>query len=178
QVHQCSHACMKISIRRLVCKRRAPFPLSANDWVDEHGNWGPKRTYTYLNNWCPAILQTVRANHDIKLITNGMEMKDIAWYITYYVAKKQRDSSNTSALLAKTLAYHRSTEQRNSVLSAIHKKLIQQCANSLSWQQELSAPEVVGYLMGWGDHFISHHFETIHWYSVVKLLMNTFPILH
>ncbi|KAH8976856.1 hypothetical protein EDB86DRAFT_2768594, partial [Lactarius hatsudake] len=177
QVHQCSHVCMKISNSRLVCKRWAPFPLFANDWVDEHGNWGPKRTYTYLNNWCPAILQTVRTNHDIKLITNGIETKDIAWYITHYVAKKQRDSSNTSALLAKTLAYHWSNEQRNSALSAIHKKLIQQCANSLSRQQELSAPEVISYLMGWGDRFVSHHFEMIHWYSVVKLLTKTFPIL-
>ncbi|KAI9429580.1 hypothetical protein H4582DRAFT_2114327 [Lactarius indigo] len=112
-------------------------------------------TYGFLNNWCPAILQAVRANHDIKLITNGIETKDITWYITHYVAKKQRDSSNTSVLLAKALAYHHANQERMADF----------------------APEVISYLMGWGDRFISHHFKTIHWYSVVKLLTKTYPIL-
>ena len=31
--------------------------------------------------------------------------------------------------------------------------------------------------MGWGDRFISHHFETIHWYAVVNLLKKCYPIL-
>jgi len=44
------------------------------------------------------------------------------------------------------------------------------CANALSCQQEFSALEVVSYLVGWGDRYISHHFKTLHWYSVVSLL--------
>ena len=177
QVHQCGHLCMKFSNRQLVCKRRAPFPLANEDWVDEDGQWGPKRTYGYLNNWCPAILQSIRANHDIKLITNGVETKDIAWYITHYVAKKQNDSSNVSALLAKTFAFHYAAKNQSTDLSVINKKLIQQCGNALSRQQELSALEVVAYLMGWGDRFISHHFQVIHWNSVVQLLKKTYPVL-
>ncbi len=177
QVHQCSQSCMKFSNRQLVCKRRAPFPLANEDWIGEDGQWGPKRTYGYLNNWCPAILQSIWANHDIKLITNGMETKDIAWYITHYVAKKQNDSTNISTLLVKTFAFHHAAKNQLTDLSAINKKLVQQCGNSLSHQQELSAPEVVAYLMGWGDCFISHHFQIIHWNSIVQLLKKTFPVL-
>ena len=40
----------------------------------------------------------------------------------------------------------------------------------LSHEQELSAPEVVSYLMGWGNCYISHHFETIPWFSILSLL--------
>jgi hypothetical protein len=35
------------------------------------------------------------------------------------------------------------------------------CANTLSQEQELSGPEVMSYIMGWGNHYILHHFETI-----------------
>ena len=178
QVHQCGQGCVKLVRGQFVCKRRAPFPLANDDWLDADGRWGPKRTYGYFNNWCPVILQCLRANHDVKLITNGTETKDIAWYITHYVAKKQRASSNTSALLAKTFAFHRASEKRNSNLIATNKKLVQCCANTLTREQELSAPEVVSYLKGWGDRYISHHFETIPWFSVLSLLQKTFPVLN
>jgi hypothetical protein len=87
-----------------------------------------------------------------------------------YVAKKRKASSNTSALLAKTFTFHHASERRNFDLVAANKKLIQQCMNTLSREQELSAPEVTSYLMGWGDRYISHHFKTIPWFSVVSLL--------
>ena len=151
QVHQCSQACMKLSGTRMVCKRKAPFPLANDDWVEATGKSGPKRTYGYLNNWCPPILQCIRANHDIKLITNGAETKDIAWYITHYVAKKQKESFNVSALLAKSFAFHNKSKPIGANLTAMNKRLIQRCANSLSREQELSAPQVISYLMGWSD---------------------------
>jgi hypothetical protein len=107
----------------------------------------------------------------------GMETKDIVWYITHYIAKKQRELSNTSALLAKTFVFHQTKEERNFDLIARNKLLLQHCANTLSHEQELSGPKVVSYLMGWGDCYISHHFETLPWFSVLSALRNTFPVL-
>ena len=177
QTHQCGLGCMKLVNTKFVCKRKAPFPLAQDDWVESDGNWGPKRSYGYLNNWNPEILQCIRANHDMKLITNGMETKDIAWYITHYVTKKRKASTNVSALLANTLVSHKRDQNRTFDLSQINKKLLQRCANTLSRQQELSAPEVISYLMGWGDRYVSHHFVTIHWYSVMSLLKTAYPEL-
>lgn len=177
QVHQCSQACMRLRKRRLVCKRNAPFRLAQEAWIDEHGDWNPKRLYGYFNNWCPSLLQCIRANHDIKLITNGEETKHITWYVTGYAIKDRELSANISALLAKTFAFGRFDQLRQSDLSRINKRLIERCANTLSRQQELSAPEVVNYLMGWNDRFVSHHFETIHWKSVMDLLCMTYPTL-
>jgi hypothetical protein len=132
QVHQCGSACMKVTKSRLVCKCQAPFLLSDSDWVNEDGQCRLKRTYGYFNNWCPAILQSVCANHDIKLVLNGTVTKDLAWYITNYSTKKRVNSSNTSALLANTLAFHQRDEGRIQDLNAINKRLIQRCANTLS----------------------------------------------
>ena len=176
QLHTCSKSnCLKLVKDRLLCKWRAPFELSSRSWIDEGGDWGPKRLAAYLNNWCPPILQCLRSNHDIKLITNGAETKDITWYITCYTAKKQQASSNTSALLAKRLAFHRKQEARNADITSLNKKLIQRCANTLSREQEFSAPEVISYLMGWGDRYISHHFVSVYWDNVTAALKRRYP---
>lgn len=80
-------------------------------------------------------------------------------------------------LLANTLAFHKAREAKNTDLQALNRKLIQRCANSLSCDQEFSAPEVVSYLMNWGDRYISHHFEPIYISSVIAMLKQMFPQL-
>ncbi len=132
QIHQCGQSCVKYVKGLPICKRNAPFPLAVDNWIDKFGKWGLKRMYSYFNNWCPTILQSIRANHDIKLLTNGVETMDIAWYITHYVMKKQNNSSNTSALLAKTLAFHHTNNKTSLDLSAMNKKILQCCTNSLT----------------------------------------------
>jgi hypothetical protein len=178
QVHACSSdRCQVVRNGKKVCKRRAPFDLSPVDWIGEDGTWGPKRTFAFFNNWNPTILVCLRANHDIKLITNGPHTKDLTWYITSYACKKQGISSNISALLARRLAFHSQQERYNSDCQQINRRLLQRCANTLSRDQELSGPEVINYLMGWSDRFISHHSVTIYWDRVVAALKRTFPEL-
>lgn len=178
QVHQCKEdACLYMQNGHWVCKRRAPFELSKDDYVEEDGIWGVKRLYPYFNTWNPAILQCIRANHDIKLITNGSDTKDITWYITNYATKKQQHSFNTSALLAKRLAFHNVQEKGNTSFTDVNKKLLSRCANTLTREQEFSGPEVVSHLMGWGDRFISHHFVPIYWSGVIFALKKTYPSL-
>jgi hypothetical protein len=171
QHHQHSKdASLIVKQNHIQCKCSAPFEESDHDYIDEDGKWGPKRTYSYINNWCPPIMQCTCHNQDIKIITNGAETKDISFYISLYIAKRQAKSSNSSALLAKKLAFHRKWEQYNSDICRLNKRLLQQCANTLSCEQEFSVPEVISYLMGWGNHFISHHFVTIYWTVVTSLI--------
>lgn len=178
QRHKCSkESCLVVKKNRIQCKRRAPFEVSNRDYIDEDGTWGPKRTFGYINNWCPPILQCIRANHDIKLITNGSETSDISFYISLYVAKRQSKSSNASALLAKKLAYHRHRERYNYDITRLNKRLLQRCANTLTREQEFSAPEAISYLMGMGDRLISHHFVTIFWNAVIAMIKKRFPTM-
>jgi hypothetical protein len=130
--------------------------------------------FGYINNWCPAIMQCICANQDIKLITNGSETRDIAFYISLYMAKRQSNSSNASTLMARKLAYHKRRERYNSDIIQLNKQLFERCANTLTREQEFSAPEVISYLMGWGNHFISHHFVTIFWSDVKTLIRQNF----
>ncbi|KIM61402.1 hypothetical protein SCLCIDRAFT_16142 [Scleroderma citrinum Foug A] len=78
QVHTCSRStCLKLQKGCLTCKRRVPWPLSNEDYVDVCGNWNPKRMNSYINGYCPSILTTMCCNNDIKINTNGRDMKDI-----------------------------------------------------------------------------------------------------
>ena len=99
----------------------------------------------------------MRANHDAKLIMSGEETNVLTWYITNYASKKQQQSSNVSALLAKRMAYHTTEERGRTNLTDINKRLIQRCANTLARDREFSGPEIMSYLMGWGDCYESHH---------------------
>ncbi|KAG1751263.1 uncharacterized protein EDB91DRAFT_1078082 [Suillus paluster] len=78
QIHNCGLGCLKVSGGHMLCKRHAPFPLAPDAWIDSNGNWGPHRSYCFLNNWNLTILLATRSNHDIKLITNGDGTKHIA----------------------------------------------------------------------------------------------------
>ena len=178
QYHQCSYNnCLKIIKGRTVCKRRALFPLARDDWVDADGNWGPKRLCGFLNNWNPPLLRTLRANHDMKLIMSGGETNVLTWYITNYTSKKQQRSSNVSALLAKRVAFHTVEERRRTDLRDINKCLIQWCANTLMRDREFSGPEIMSYLMGWGDRYESHHYVGISVDAIKRALKDTFPRL-
>ncbi|KAF7310022.1 ATP-dependent DNA helicase [Mycena indigotica] len=179
QSHECTiYYCLKNKSGRLICKRGHPWPTYDDDWVDRGGSWGPKRSNCSLNPWNPPIFHTTRSNMDIKLLTNAWETKDIAFYITLYIAKKQVQAANASAILAKSHAFQQtpgSTPNINLPIHKLNQKLLQQCANTLSRQYELSGPEVVSYLMGWGDRYISHTFVKIYWDRVVSTLRAAFP---
>lgn len=178
QFHVCSvQNCLRTVKGRMVCKRRAPFETSPVAFITPEGLWGPRRLSGAINSWIPLITQSARCNNDGKLITNAGETKGVSFYITNYNSKGRNTSSNVSALLAKRVAIHHKQERYNSDCSLINKRLIQRCANTLSRDQEFSGPEVINYLMGWGDRFISHRYVAIYWDSAIYALKRAFPFL-
>jgi hypothetical protein len=109
---------------------------------------------------------------------SGGETNVLTWYITNYASKKQQRSSNVSALLAKRLAFHSIEERGRTDLSDINKRLIQRCANTLTRDREFSGPEIMSYLMGWGDRFESHHYVGISADGIMRALKQNYPALN
>ncbi|KAF9505315.1 hypothetical protein BS47DRAFT_1306869, partial [Hydnum rufescens UP504] len=109
QVHTCHHqGCQKVDWRTglLICKQWAPWSLAPENVVDKVGNWYPKHTFRFINNYNPYLLVSLQCNHDIKLLTNDKDTRNVCWYIMKYTTKNQQKLSNISALLAKGLVYH------------------------------------------------------------------------
>ncbi|KAJ7031924.1 hypothetical protein C8F04DRAFT_959644 [Mycena alexandri] len=184
QVHTCKpRRCLIVTKSgRLRCKRRAPFACSKEDFINEDGNWGQKRLYEYMNGWIPGILVNVRCNNDAKLLTNGTDTTKTAWYCAGYAAKNQHRNYNISAILAKGYAYHlanldRARAQEVDELRDKQRLLLFRLVHAINREQELGAPMVISYLMGWGDVYRSHHYTPIYWSSFVGALLGSFPLL-
>ncbi|KAF8145651.1 hypothetical protein K438DRAFT_1735322 [Mycena galopus ATCC 62051] len=166
------------------CKRRAPFPRSMEDSIDESGKWTQKRLYEFMNSWNPGILVNVRCNNDIKLLTNGSDTQNVTFYIAgSYAAKPQQKAHNLSAILAKGYAYHlanlggRTSEKYVDDLRNMQRLLLFRLVHTINREQELGAPMVISYLMGWGDKYRSHRYVPIYWSSFIGALFRVFPEL-
>ena len=150
QVHTCrKFKCLHPDkFRRWSCKCRAPWDLADDDWVDENGNWGPRCTYGYLNSWVPDISVAMRCNNDGKFLTNGHDMGNITFKTDY-----SQDLQNRNCLL------------------------LIWCIHAINGQQEIAAPMVMMYLMGWGNVFCSHNYQPVYWTSFVQYLFSEAPDL-
>ena len=160
----------------LICKRRAPFEKSLVDFVDEQGNWGPKRLHGFMNAWNPALTVNLRCNNDIKLLTNTRDTMNITYYITSYQTKKQGRNFNMSAVLSKGYAFHCQRPYVDTLRDQ-QRLLLFRLVHAINRKQELAAPMVMSYLMGWGDTYRSHHYSPIYWASFVAQLLQTHPNL-
>ena len=170
QVHTCSRStCLRLENGQLTCKRKAPWLLSDNDFVDEQGNWGPKRTNRYINGYCPLLLTSLRCNNDIKINTNSSNTNDVAFYITAYVMKQQKKTHNLSALMASAMLYHVENPRYEETREC--NRLLYRCINVINHEMELSGPQVVSYLMGYGDTYTLHNYTPLytgHFFGVIK----------
>ena len=177
QVHHCKRStCLNYNKHgQVVCKRRAPFPLAQNTWVDAEGGWGVKRLYGYFNSWVPALMPILRCNHDLKLLTSGRDTRATTWYCTNYSTKKQDRSHNRSALLAETFAFHTKTKDYADDICERGRLLLFRCLKTLNTSRELSGPQVMSYLMGYDDDIASHKYATLYWNAVATSLKKTFP---
>src|SRR5260370_9811695 len=100
----------------------------------------------------------IHCNHDIKLLTNGEDTRNVCWYITKYTTKAQSKMLNLSALLAQRLQYCLADNKCVGNMQERNQLLVFQCFMTLNHNTEQSAPQVISYLMGWGDSFKSHHY--------------------
>lgn len=157
QVHTCKiRRCLLPGKHgRLKCKRKAPFECALDDFVTESGKWGPKHLYSFVNGWVPGILVNVQCNNDGKLLTNGGDTKNITFYVTCYAAKKQGKHFNLSAILADGFAFHldHPNPEYFDNIRDNQRLLLFRLVHTINREQELAAPMVMSYLMGWGDVF-------------------------
>lgn len=182
QVHTCEyHRCLVPDGKGgFKCKRRAPFEKSEEYVVHPDGRWSVRRVFLYFNTWVRSLCAHVRCNNDGKLLTNGGDTSNITFYATTYQTKKQGKNYNVSAVMVKGYEYHLEREDSNGYVDEVRDRqrlMLFRVINAINREQELAAPMVIGYLMGWGDCIRSHHYSPIYWSSFVHHLLKSFPEL-
>ena len=124
--------------------------------------------------FCPAILVAMCCNNDIKLITNGEDTKDVMWYTTAYQSKKQGKNYNISALMANTLLYHNKHSDHLENILDQNWLLMFCCQHAINQEMEMSAPQVMSYLMKWGDSMCLHCYVPLYWSPLGAYIFTTF----
>lgn len=95
--------------------------------------------------------------------------------MTTYQTKKQGKSFNTSALMAKALLYSNDHSDHLTDIREKNRLLLFRFFQSINRESELSGPQVISYLMGWGDVFRSHHYVPLYWSSLSAYLSKVYP---
>ena len=76
------------------------------------------------------------------------------------------DIYNMSALVVKYAVYHFS-DMANVLDAQEHtQNLLFQCLHATNHKAEQSGPQVILYLMGQGDRYLSHQFVPLYWSSI------------
>ncbi|KAJ7685831.1 hypothetical protein B0H17DRAFT_844916, partial [Mycena rosella] len=119
-----------------------------------------------VNNFNSTMLQAIRCNMDIKFIGSGPASKAILYYLTDYITKSQLQAHVAYAALEMAVTKLGEYNPVEDYLESRACKLRQKCAHSLISKQELSAQQVVSYLMDFEDHFTSHKYVNLYWTSL------------
>lgn len=116
-----------------------------------------------VNNFNMTILEAVRCNMDIQYIGSGESAKAMIYYIMDYITKSQLKSHIAYATLQLAVKKCEAVDNNDDDFTTHSKCLLQKCAYALISHQEMSAQQVVSYLMGYEDNFMSHHFSCLYW---------------
>ncbi|KAJ7177006.1 hypothetical protein C8R46DRAFT_833324, partial [Mycena filopes] len=118
-----------------------------------------------VNNFNQTMLRAIRCNMDIKFVGSGPAAKAILYYITDYITKSQLQAHVAYAALELAVNKLGEFNPEEDDITSRAKSLLQRCAHSLISKQELSAQQVVSYLMDFEDHFTSHKYVNLYWTS-------------
>lgn len=113
----------------------------------------------------------------MKMVIYGKETKSIGGYLTNYQTKDPSKTYNMSALLGSALMYHQQHLSQFESTQEQNRLLIFRCFNVLNRQAELSGPQVMSYLMNWGDNFASHQYVSVYWGQLANALRRMYPLL-
>ena len=129
-----------------------------------------------VNNFNETILDCIRCNMDIKFIGSGASAKAILYYITNYITKSQLKTHVAYAALELAMFKLGEYDPVDNDITFRAKWMLQRCTYAMISHQELSAPQVVSYLMDYDEHFTSHKFVRFNWLSIERYVNNLSPL--
>lgn len=73
--------------------------------------------------------------------------------------------------------FHQTHTKELASLQEQNRLLVYRCFNALNQQVELSGPQVISFLMGWGDAICSHRYTAVYWTQMAHALKQQYPSL-
>ncbi|KAG1828296.1 hypothetical protein EV424DRAFT_1285855, partial [Suillus variegatus] len=150
------------------CHMQIDGTVQAETCIDpETGSIELRRWCARVNNYTDVILFLMQCNTDTQFIGSGEAAKAAAFYTSEYITKND-------------LPLHVGLKALNYAIKANYNDNVQQCTkdqslitetiNSMMGRQETSHQQVMSYLVGGGDYYTSHVFQTFKFYEFLNAL--------
>ncbi len=166
QIHSHSNTCFKYCDKyERICR----FDLDESNYIEtssfdyEKGELCLRCLNGLVNNFNDTIIRAMQCNMNIKFIGSGASAKAILYYITDYITKSQLKLHVAYAALELSIQKLGEYNPNEDDVSVRAKRLLQHCSYAMISHQELSAQQVVLYLLEYEDHFTSHNFSPLYW---------------
>ncbi|KAG2136227.1 hypothetical protein BD769DRAFT_1385338 [Suillus cothurnatus] len=123
-----------------------------------------------INNYMDLILFLMQSNTDTQFIGSGEAAKAAVFYITEYITKGSLPMYIGIQALEYAMKMHKQKFEslEDATVDQKNHNLITKSVNAMMGQQEISHQQVMSYLVGGGDFYVSHTFQTVRWYEFVQ----------
>jgi hypothetical protein len=195
QVHHHTATCVKYSIKKALkvgvencrtrlCRFRAPWSLVQETGFTVDGLLEVKRNHAMVNRFNQSMAVGLRHNHDISMILTRKKGLALIHYICNYATKLNAPMWKRLSNAAELLAIRRQREQElggsqpSTEIREETRSFLLRVANRIFTSRELSQPEVLGYLLGFGTDFTNVHAWTwVHLNSLYWACAKQWPAL-
>ena len=176
QYHHHSATCYKYDIHncQFDMHENNYTPISCFDPVS--GELKLRCLHGLVNNFNETILDCIRCNMDSKFVGSGVSAKAILYYITDYITKSQLKAHIAYAALELAVNKLGVYDPTDDDITFRAKRMLQRCSYAMISHQELSAPQVVSYLMDYDDNFTSRQFKHFNWFSFESYVNHLSPL--
>jgi hypothetical protein len=154
------------------CRMRMNGSTNPTTYVDEQtGSIVLRRLHPRISNYNELITFLLRSNNDIKYIGSGEAAKALVYYVTDYVTKSELPLHAGLAAIQAAMEKTEAQYTGLNVSSESHSRsLLIKSLNAIMARTELSHQQVMSYLVGGGDVYRSHNFNTMIWSNVEQYL--------
>ncbi|KAJ3546688.1 hypothetical protein NMY22_g1957 [Coprinellus aureogranulatus] len=131
-----------------------------------------KRLHPRMTHFNPTTTFLMKCNTDVKFIGSGEDAKAFMYYVTDYITKAPL--SMYAGLTA--LSYAIRQGEARGVLNdqnrgeSDNRRAMTIAVNSMLGHQEISHPQVMGYILGNGEYYTNESFQPINWAEVLRYI--------
>ncbi|KAH8101941.1 hypothetical protein BXZ70DRAFT_869315, partial [Cristinia sonorae] len=151
------------------CRARFPREIRQHTVVDrEEGSVLMRKREPWFNTWNTFLALLERCNSDVVPILSSTLCRGVLAYITDYITKTGLKLHGMFEIILSVLDHKEELTKELPSNESAARRLFTRIVNTITAKQQVGGPMVMHEMSGRPDHYTSHEFRNIHWYSYVR----------
>ena len=173
-LHVCGVHCQRYG----ECRARFPRTTIQDSFFDEQGALHLKHKESMMNVFNFILTYLIRSNTDVTCLLSGTQVRAIIGYVTDYVTKSQLKTYTLLDTMRSVLDKHGEVVKDIGDNAIAARMLLVKTLNALHAKLETGGPMICASLLGNPDHYKSHVFKPLYWYTFMAFVakQTSFPL--